>query len=467
VRLTRTRFTVFALLMTLALLAAACGGRLSDAEILKASGSPVTSSVARAGGNTRAADGANAGAVGTTDSGGSVTAGQGSTGSTTGGAPSAVSGGSAPGGGATVGTPGETGPIVIGSVGNYSGPAGAAQAGIPRGVQAWAAEVNSKGGLFGRQVQVIVQDDGGDPARYASDVRDLVENRGVVAFVGNGASLSMRGGTPYLQQKRIPVIGSDCSVPDWFTSPVYFPQCPDFTAAIGGIMRVGHELSGKTRFGFLVCSEAASCTTQKPLIIKAAPSTGVQLVYEADISLTQVDFTAECRNAQAAKVDLFYVGADPATLARVARSCDRQGFHPQYVQASISVANDTKDLQGIGDLIVASAVFAFEGGTSPGAREFNQVYDSFVGRPPDPSDAQGWAAAKLFERIAINAATARRSISSATLLEAAGKLHGENLGGLVTDLDFTQGHANNRNCYFAVQARNDKWVDAFNGRRCV
>lgn len=460
----RTQICTVALLAVLALLAAACGGKLTDEEILRASGVKTT--------EQQRSDEVSSPSEGTTGGAdGGLVVGPDSSG--TGGGSTPVAGGTggtaAPTGGgvASIRTPGETGPIVLGSVGNYSGPAGAAQAGIPRGVQAWAAMVNSQGGLFGRQVKVIVQDDGGDPARYASAVRDLVENRGVVAFVGNGASLSMRGGTNYLQSKRIPVIGSDCSVPDWFNSPVYFPQCPDFTNAIAGLMRVGRELSGHKRFGFLVCSEAASCTTQKPLIIQGAPSAGVDLVYSADISLTQVDFTAECRNAAAKQVDLFYVGADPATLARVARSCDRQGFHPQYVQASISVANSTKDLQGIGDLIVASAVFPFEGGSSAGAREFNRAFDSFVGAAPDPSDAQGWAAAKLFERVAINAATARQSISPATLLEAAGKLAGENLGELVTDLDFSKGRATPRNCYFAVQSKGGKWTDPLNGRRCV
>jgi branched-chain amino acid transport system substrate-binding protein len=365
---------------------------------------------------------------------------------------------SAPAAPATGGTPGQTGPIVIGSVGNYSGPAGAAQAGIPRGVQTWAAAVNATGGLFGRKVQVIVVDDGGDPARYASAVRDLVENRGAIAFVGNGASLSMKGGISYLDGKGVPVIGTDCSVPQWFDNPGFFPQCPAFETQVVNVIRAGVEVSGKKRFGYLTCREANACTSQLPLLsADNVKSVGADLVYSATISLTQVDFTAECRNAQEAKVDLFYVAADPNTLARVARSCSRQGYNPQYTQLSITTSEDTATVPGLGNLIVANTAFPFQGATSPAIDQYTKDFATYVGAPPGPAEGLGWAAAKLFEKIAQNAATADHSLTSATVMKAARAVKGENLGGLTTKLDFTKGRAQPADCYFVVQIKNGAW----------
>ena len=279
-------------LAALALWAAACGGHLTDQEILEASA--VRGPVSAPGSLT-----SEAGAGDDLVAGPEATAPVGSDGAVS--SPTA-DGSIAPGGGSTdggeaVGTPGETGPIVIGSVGNYSGPAGPAQAPIPRGVQAWAAMINSRGGLFGREVQFIVVDDGGDPARYASALRDLVENRGVVAFVGNGATLSRTGGQEYLERNHVPVIGSECSGQDWFSSPVYFPACPTYQDIVIDVMAAGHDISGKSKFGYLICSEATSCTGQRPLLESGAAAAGVEIVYGGDISLTQVDFTAECRNA--------------------------------------------------------------------------------------------------------------------------------------------------------------------------
>ncbi|HZE65084.1 MAG TPA: ABC transporter substrate-binding protein [Sporichthyaceae bacterium] len=358
----------------------------------------------------------------------------------------------------TVSTPGQTGPIVLGSVGNYSGPAGAAQAGIPRGVQTWAAATNATGGLFGRKLQVIVVDDGGDPARYASAVRDLVENRGAIAFVGNGASLSMKGGISYLNSKGVPVIGTDCSVPQWFDNPGFFPQCPAFETQVVNVIRAGVEVSGKKRFGYLTCREANACTSQLPLLTADnVRSVGADLVYSATISLTQVDFTAECRNAQEAKVDLFYVAADPNTLARVARSCSRQGYTPQYTQLSITTSVDTATVPGLGNLIVSNTAFPFQGATSPAIDEYTKDFATYVGARPGAAEGLGWAAAKLFQKIATNAALAEHQLSAATLMKAARQINGENLGGLTTKLDFTKGSANPANCYFVVQIKNAAW----------
>jgi branched-chain amino acid transport system substrate-binding protein len=356
-------------------------------------------------------------------------------------------------------TPGQTGPIVIGSVGNYSGPAGAAQAGIPRGVQTWAAATNATGGLFGRKVQVIVVDDGGDPARYASAVRDLVENRGAIAFVGNGASLSMKGGISYLNGKGVPVIGTDCSVPQWFDNPGFFPQCPGFETQVVNVIRAGVEVSGKKNFGYLTCREANACTSQLPLLsADNVRSVGANLVYSATISLTQVDFTAECRNAQEAKVDLFYVAADPNTLARVARSCSRQGYNPQYTQLSITTTQDTPGVPGLDNLIVANTAFPFQGATSPAIDEYTKDFAAYVGGKPGPAEGLGWAAAKLFQKVAMNAALADHQLTSATLMKAAHKVSGETLGGLTTALDFTKGKANPANCYFVVQIKGGAWT---------
>jgi branched-chain amino acid transport system substrate-binding protein len=458
-RPTTNRRLPLSLLLIACLFAAACGSHLSEAEVLRAGGVTErtpgsTGGPADGGADVGAADPGGAGAPVVTVPGAVApggTAAGGGVAPSTGGAGAAATPDA-------VSTPGETGPIVIGSVGDYSGPAGGAQKGIPVGVQVWAASVNAKGGLFGRPVQVIVVDDGGDPARYASAVRDLVENRHAVAFVGNGASLAMKGGRSYLESNGIPVIGSDCSVDDWFASAAYFPQCPTFADAVPAIMKAGARVTGKKRFGFVACTEASACTGQKPRLINGAKGAGVEIVYQADISLTQVDFTAECRNAQAARVEMLYVAAGPDALLRMARSCSRQGFRPTYVQASISVDGTSKDIDGIDQLVVSLPIFPFQGGTGPGVDAFAAAYKAYAPNVViGPADSFGWAAAKLFELIATNAARATKSVTSKTLTAAGRKLSGETLGGLTVPLTFTSGKATPANCYFAVVATGRKW----------
>jgi branched-chain amino acid transport system substrate-binding protein len=455
--LARTR--LLAVVVTLAVLAAACGSTLSDQDVLRANG--VTRSNAAAGGSGTTTDG---GAAATTTSGGNEVDGgsPAAPGATTGpltGADATTGGPTTVGAAAAIGTPGQTGPIVIGSVGNYSGPAGSAQAGIPQAVQVWAASVNAKGGLFGRPVKVIVQDDGGDPARYAAAVRDLVENRGVIAFVGQGAVLSVRGGLPYLAQKGIPVIGDDCAATDWYQpSTNNFPQCADGPGQSSSYISLGVRLTGKTRIGEVWCGESPACTTQAPYYDdttaigqRTMHGTGARTVYKAQVSIAQIDFTANCQAAQAAKVDLMFVLADPGTLVRFVRSCDRQGFKPQYVVLSISGLADTVTLPGLSRVVLGVPTFPFAGASTPAIDEFRRAMAAYSNVTPGPAQSEGWVAAKLFELAATRAAQASGKLTPATLLAALRTVKGETLGGLTVALDFTSTTPHNQPCGFAMQ----------------
>ena len=54
-------------------------------------------------------------------------------------------------------------------------------------------------GIAGHPVQLIVADDGGDPAKHRSLVQQFVEQRGVVAFLHTTAALSGQSAVTYLE----------------------------------------------------------------------------------------------------------------------------------------------------------------------------------------------------------------------------------------------------------------------------
>jgi len=367
-------------------------------------------------------------------------------------------------GGRAIGTPGETGPVVVGSVGNYSGPLGAALGGIPKAVQVWAAAVNAAGGLFGRQVRVIVQDDGGDPARNASIVQDLVENHHVVAFVGQGAALSMSGGAPYLSQHHIPVVGGDCVAKEWFQFDDFFPQCAKVADIILGVMKLALRFTGQRRFGYVYCAETSLCPEYAKLVDQAAAQAGVEIVYKAQISLTQVDYTANCQNAKRAAAGGFAVVGDPNTLNRFVRSCERQDFRPQYVEPSLAVTGDSPSQPGLGSVGLVSFVFPWTNVPRPTVRDYAAAMDQYGGGPLGPATAQGWAAAKLFQLGAERAAAASGSLSSAALMAAFHTIRNETLGGLTVPLDFGGPIAHNAPCMFAMQGdQHGGWALPYGG----
>jgi len=178
-------------LLALGLVVAGCGTRRSHDELMLAHQAGATTSIVQ--------DGASAGPSATDGTAAPGTATEGTEDATAGGSTVTVGGPTATGGGSP--TQKNTGPatgstIRIGVVGTLSGPAGEAFAPMPQAVQVWARWINDHGGLNNHRVEVVVGDDGGDPARHRSIVQEFVEQKRVLAFVANPeARTPARGST--------------------------------------------------------------------------------------------------------------------------------------------------------------------------------------------------------------------------------------------------------------------------------
>ncbi|MDQ1514755.1 MAG: branched-chain amino acid transport system substrate-binding protein, partial [Actinomycetota bacterium] len=123
-------------------------------------------------------------------------------GATTPGAPTAPGAAPAPGAPAA-----GKAPVIVGNIGDYSGNIGTLMKGGNVMAAVVARYVNEHGGLNGHPMQVVTGDAGGDPARALSLVRDMVENKGVIALMGNLWVFSANGPRQYLEEHKVPVIG--------------------------------------------------------------------------------------------------------------------------------------------------------------------------------------------------------------------------------------------------------------------
>ena len=446
--------------IVLALLSAACGTRMSHDAIVSANGGQAagttTSQQSGATSSTGSASslpgsGSVAGSSTSTSSG--VPAG----GTAPSGTSTGQSAGGTQGGSASSGAQAPTGePLVIASVGDYSGIAGASEKDGPKALQVWAAWVNDHGGVNGHPVKVYVVDDGMDPQRYQAAVKDLVENKHVIAFVDNFAPFTVQSGVKYLESKRVPVIGGDCAEYIWNQSPMLFPQCPGYVSSIWGITRVGAVYGKGKRFGAIICSEAAACTNTKQEWFHngLAKKAGVDPVFEADVSIGQPDFTAECLDASRAGVQIMSVVADVGTVNRVVQSCDRQNFHPQYIQGSGTMDAHLATLPGMSDALVQLNDFPWTVDNAAVA-QFREAYKTYAPDDPlTPNASQGWASAIVFQHAAAHVGA---HPTSDQILAGLWSMHDETFGGLTPPLSFVKDKpAPDAKCSFAMQVQDGK-----------
>src|SRR5512134_3512334 len=78
-------------------------------------------------------------------------------------------------------------PIKIGLMAPLTGSWASEGQEMKRNVELLAAEQNARGGLLGKQIEIVVEDDGGDPRTAALAAQRLV-TKGAVAVVGTYGS---------------------------------------------------------------------------------------------------------------------------------------------------------------------------------------------------------------------------------------------------------------------------------------
>ncbi|MDO8361900.1 MAG: ABC transporter substrate-binding protein [Actinomycetota bacterium] len=122
-------------------------------------------------------------------------------------APGATDGGTGGDGldcGLANGQPATGDPIKIGAVVGATGPADFSSA--AQGAQAYFNCVNANGGINGRPIQYLVEDDGWDPEKAVTVAKKLVEDEGVVGMVGSTSFVECAANSDYYATQGVAVI---------------------------------------------------------------------------------------------------------------------------------------------------------------------------------------------------------------------------------------------------------------------
>lgn len=105
------------------------------------------------------------------------------------------------------------GTIKIGVYGDLSGQTSSFGQSTRNGSQLAADEINAAGGINGRQVQLIHEDDQGEPGKAATVVAKLINQDQVRALIGEVASSNSIAAAPNAQAGRVPMISPSSTNP--------------------------------------------------------------------------------------------------------------------------------------------------------------------------------------------------------------------------------------------------------------
>jgi branched-chain amino acid transport system substrate-binding protein len=291
-------------------------------------------------------------------------------------------------------------PIKIGVSGPFTG--GSAPMGVSMrdGARLAAADINAKGGVLGRQLQLVERDDEAKNERGVQVSQELINKEKVAAtvgFINTGVSLA---GQRFYQEAKIPVINNVSTgsvITKQFLPPDYKDNYIFRTSANDTIQSNMIVDEAVTKRKFTKVAILADSTNYGQLgradLEKALAAKGIKPVAVEKYNIKDVDMTAQLLKAKqgGAQVVLTY-GIGPE-LAQIANGMEKLNWHvPMIGSWTLSMGNFVDNAGKNGDGAVMPQTFIQEGDT-PKRKAFIAAYQKAykVDRMPSPvSAAQGY-----------------------------------------------------------------------------
>jgi branched-chain amino acid transport system substrate-binding protein len=261
----------------------------------------------------------------------------------------------------------------IGLITELSGTFASEAEGVPEVAQAWADWVNdTKDGINGYKVEIIVKDTTSQPGVAASVTRELVE-RDKVAAVAVESGLAQPAVWDYLDSQNVPLLGTNNGTVSAETPSTFFSVDIGFPnlAQAGAVTA---KNAGDESIASAVCSEVAACKGIGSLLGEYAPTVGVSYEGGVAIAATATNATAQCLeivNSGAQVVASFLIVVPAQHLID---SCKEQGFTGRFLQVSVSKSNF--DALGTDPMLGVSYDFPWWSDAEP-VVEFRDVMDEY------------------------------------------------------------------------------------------
>lgn len=229
-------------------------------------------------------------------------------------------------------------PIVFGAVLSATGP------GSPLGEPERATltmletQVNAAGGLLGRPIKVIIEDDQTNPKEAVTAVNKLLQQDKVVAVLGSSTSASTLAIKPITEQAGIPLMALAAS--NAITAPpiTWTWRAPprDSLAAQTALTYISKVMK-LTKIAVLYDENAYGASGMAE-IEKVSPTYGLTIVAKESYKTDETDITAQLTKIKAANPEVVVVWGTNPGPAIAAKNMKQLGMTQPYV-GSHGIAN--------------------------------------------------------------------------------------------------------------------------------
>ncbi|HXW26074.1 MAG TPA: amino acid ABC transporter substrate-binding protein [Xanthobacteraceae bacterium] len=309
----------------------------------------------------------------------------------------------------------------------------------------WEEDVNARGGLLGRPVQLVYYDDQSNPANVPGIYTKLLDLDKVDLVVGPYATNMVAPAMPVIIQRNMVFTGLyGFDVNSEFHYPRYFSFMPtgsDSRKALSqGFFDVARSIDPKPKTVAIVAADAEFARNAADGGRANAQAAGLKIVYDRTYPPSTVDFTTILRAIQAADADILYVASYPIDTVGMVRAAREIGVKAKQFGGSMVGLQTTSIKTQLGPLLNGIVTFDFwlpaPSMQFPGVLDLLKKYqEKAVGQGVDPLGYVMAPTAYAQMQVIAEAVEGTKSLEAGKLADY---IHGHVFATVAGDIGFTE-----------------------------
>lgn len=251
--------------------------------------------------------------------------------------------------------------ILFGQAAALEGPSSALGQGMRQGILAAFAEINARGGVYGRKLHLVSRDDGYDPDRSVVQTTKLIEEDNIFALIGAVGTPTAIATVPISSARNVPFIGP-------FTG-AEFLRAPELRSVVNIRASYSAEaeawvkhLTEDLRFTNIAIFYQDDSFGRDGLagVKRALDKRGMELSAEGTFERNTKFVSSALRIIKRAEPQAVVMIGTYGPCAEFIKLARKAGFHPTFVNVSFVGANAlAQELGAAGEGVVVSQVVPF------------------------------------------------------------------------------------------------------------
>jgi branched-chain amino acid transport system substrate-binding protein len=246
-------------------------------------------------------------------------------------------------------------PIRIGLSLSLTGPTAAAGKQVLAGLEIWRDDVNAKGGLLNRPVQLVYYDDQGAPANAPGIYAKLMSVDKVELLIGPYSTNVIAAAMPaIIQRGRTPIGIFGLGANQTFKYPKYFSmnsQGPSPANYSKCVFDLAAAQNPKPTRVALVGADAEYSRNALDGAKANAKAMGFEIVFERTYPLSTTDYTSIVRAMAATKPDVVFGATLPVDTVGIIKAATELKFKPKMIGGAMLGLLVTGIKQNLGEQI--------------------------------------------------------------------------------------------------------------------